>query len=473
MQGEERRATLRNQRLITLLIATLVPAFSILDYFAYPDYFKLFAVLRAICTVSAVGVYSVIRSKFGKKFYRVFTVALPLIPAFFISLMILFSQDPGTPYYAGLTLCIVAVGFVFHWTYQEAFFASITIIVMYLVATSPAVLSGMDTKVAASFVNNSIFIAATGIVIVSGCYMHHRYRLQEFGVRDRSRQQKIKLRAQKGELIHALNELNEAEDQLMQSEKMASLGQLSAGVIHEIGNPLNYSNQALFLLRKRLKRIEHDEQIDDAVSDIQESLDRMKDIVKELREFSHKSSEVKISYPLQESVQVALRVLGKEIEDTRTVLDLDIDSEVRIEGVKNQITQVLINLIHNAIQAMVSGAPERSNWISISLNEVNGAVELSVKDNGPGISDEIRGRIFDPFYTTKEVGEGTGLGLSISFRIIESHGGKVQVHSEIGEYTEFRIQFPRINETTNQQHHLPASTAEVSQLTNKHENPIH
>tara|TARA_R110002096_G_scaffold142779_1_gene298291 strand:+ start:1841 stop:3346 length:1506 start_codon:yes stop_codon:yes gene_type:complete len=460
MQAEERRAAIRSQRMITVLIATMVPAFSILDYFAYPEHFELFAVLRVICTVCALALYSIIKSKLGKRCYRIFTVALPLVPAFFISLMVLLSQDPGTPYYAGLTLCIVAIGFVFHWTYREAFFGSVAIAVMYLIASSPAVMNGMDTKTAASFVNNCIFIAAQGIVIVSGCFVQHKYRIKEFVMRERSRQQKIKLRAQKEALLRALSDLNQTEDQLIQSEKMASLGQLSAGVIHEIGNPLNYSNQALFLLRKRLKKIDHDDEIDEVVGDIQESLNRMKDIVKDLRDFSHKSSEVKNHYSLRESVEVAVRVLGKEIDDSNTELVLNLESNDVIKGVKNQVTQVLINLIHNAIQAMESGTPDRKHCIEVSIVDSANSVGLIVRDNGPGITEEVRNHIFDPFYTTKEVGEGTGLGLSISFRIIESHQGKVQVLSELGAFTEFRIQFPRAEVSVSQNHHSPLALKE-------------
>ncbi|MEM9284037.1 MAG: ATP-binding protein [Verrucomicrobiota bacterium] len=473
MQAEGRRAAMRSQKLITLMIVTMVPAFSILDYFAYPEHFERFAFLRILCTLVTVGVYLLIRSQLGKRFYRVFTVALPLVPAFFIAVMVFFSGDPGTPYYAGLTLCIVAIGFVFHWTYQEAFWGTIAIAVMYLVASSPAVLNGMDTKTAASFVNNCIFIAAKGLVIVSGCFAHNRFRIQEFKVRERSRQQKATLRAQKEELLSALEELNQAEDQLIQSEKMASLGQLSAGVIHEIGNPLNYSNQALFLLRKQLRNVEHDSQIDEAVQDIQESLDRMKDIVMELREFSHKSSEIKIDYPLVDSVNVAIRVLGKEIEDSETSVVVSDPTNVRIEGVKNQITQVLINLIHNAVQAMEKDSPEDEHQIQIRLSTSNEWVELSVKDNGPGMSESVRSKIFDPFYTTKEVGEGTGLGLSISFRIVEAHGGRIQVLSRPAEYTEFRIQFPVVGTQEQAAHHLPSKDRANPSDSRTHENPVH
>jgi len=442
MQAEQRKATLGNLRLICVLAAIMVPVFVVLDYFAYPEHVRLFLGLRLLCTTFILGLLVLLESGLGKRFYRTFTVALPLIPAFFISVMIYFSRDPGTPYYAGLTLCIVAIGFLFHWTYQEAFVVSASVLSMYLVACSPAIISGMDSKTAAGFINNCIFLSAKGVVVVSGSLAHHGFLVREFMVRDRLRQQKISLRARTEELTRTLRELEKTEDELIQSEKMASLGQLSAGVIHEIGNPLNYSNQALFLLRKRLRDYPDDVAVQEALDDTQESIDRIKEIVRELRDFSHKSSEVRIDYPIEESIQVALRMLGKEIENSDTAVSVDIDPELRVEGVKNQVSQVFINLVHNSLQAMEKGSSLEPNRIDISAWREEGLVKVGVRDNGPGICQDTVAHIFDPFFTTKEVGEGTGLGLSICYRIVEAHNGAIKVDSELGCYTQFTVAFP-------------------------------
>lgn len=440
MQAEERKATLRNINLIGLLAAIMVPTFAILDYFAYPEHLRLFIGLRVGCTAIICLLLVLMRTDWGKRYYRAFTVLMPLVPAFFISMMIFFAQDPSTTYYAGLTLCIVAMGFVFHWTYQEAFAVSVTVLIMYLVACSPAIFNGMDSRAAAGFVSNCIFILAKGTVIVSGCVAHHYIRVKEFVVRENFRQQKIKLRAQKKVLEGTLAELRETEGQLIQSEKMVSLGQLSAGVIHEIGNPLNYSNQALFILKKRLKAHGSDPQMDEAADDIQDSLDRIKDIVTDLREFSHKSREITIDYEVEESIQVAVRMLRKDIDDNQAALVLNLERGLRVEGVKNQITQVIVNLVHNAIQAMEGSPEDRPNQIEITTESAeDGKARIRVRDNGPGIADENMKKVFDPFFTTKEVGEGTGLGLSICYRIVESHHGIIQVKTEPGEFTEFVI----------------------------------
>jgi C4-dicarboxylate-specific signal transduction histidine kinase len=140
---------------------------------------------------------------------------------------------------------------------------------------------------------------------------------------------------------------------------------------------------------------------------------------------------------------MAVRMLGKEISETATQIDLRIDESVVVEGVKNQLAQVFINLIQNAIQAMKPTVRDRNHLIVIEAKSFESHHLIGVRDNGPGISEANLRKIFNPFFTTKVVGEGTGLGLSISYRIIESHGGTVSVHSDGSSYTEFQIQLPR------------------------------
>jgi two-component system sensor histidine kinase PhcS len=407
-----------------------------------------------------------LRSPLGKRYFKFFTVALPLVPAFIVAMTIFVSQDPGSVYYAGLSLCIVGVGFLFHWTYKEAFLISGIILLFYLIACAPAIMNGLNAKTGAGLFNNLVFLVATGFVVVSGSLAHHRMRVEDFRGRDRLRQKKIAYRLKAIELKSALDELKETEGQLIQSGKMASLGQLSAGVIHEIGNPLNHSNQALFLLRRRLRLYPEDDAIREAVEDIQDSIDRMKEIVRELREFSHKRSEVLVEFPVIESVEVAVRMLTKEIDDHRVVVDTNLDAGIEVAGVKNQLAQVFINLIHNAIQAMAKAATGRTPRVSISATDTDGILTLSVRDNGPGIPDGIRDRIFDPFFTTKEAGEGTGLGLSICFRIIEAHRGTLEVLSDGATFTEFRIKLPStkpVPETApSRAHHEPSVAGTLS-----------
>lgn len=442
MQAEDRRFTLRNLKLMAVMAAGMVSFFAVLDHFAYPQYVALFAALRWTCASVIMILLLMVRSKFGRRNYKAFTVALPLIPAFFVAITIFVTRDPASGYYAALSLCIVAIGFLFHWTYREAFAVSGLVLIFYLIACSPAILSGMNAKTGADLFNNLVFLVATGVVVVAGSYAHHKVRVEQFRGKERLRQQKNALRENARKLQRTLDELRETEGQLIQSGKMASLGQLSAGVIHEIGNPLNHSNQALFLLRRRLRQLPDDETIREAVDDIQDSLDRMKEIVRDLREFSHKRSEEFAEFPVIESVEIALRMLGKELENTETAVDLRFDRSVEVYGVKNRLGQVFVNLIHNAVQAMGRGQSGRRNVITISAETSARHVVVSVRDNGPGIPETVMEQIFDPFFTTKDPGEGTGLGLSICFRILEAQRASIHVESDGKTFTEFRVSIP-------------------------------
>jgi two-component system, sensor histidine kinase PhcS len=472
VQADDRRLTLRNIRFIGIMSAVMVPSFSILDHFVYPEHLLLFAALRWTCAALILILLVAVKSRLGYKYFRLFTVALALIPSYFIAATIFVSREPATGYYAGLSLNIVAIGFLFRWNYREALFASGSTILLYLVACAPALTHGIDPRTAAGLFNNLIFLVGQSCVVIFGCLANTRLRVEDFKGREILRQKKIALRSKADELEATLSELVETENQLIQSEKMASLGQLSAGVIHEIGNPLNYANQALFLLRRRLKNgPEGEETLNEAVSDLQESIDRMKEIVRDLREFSYKSNETGIEFPVVSSIHMALRMLGKEISETGTRVDLRVDESVVVEGVKNQLAQVFINLIHNAIQAMKSAAKDQKNQILIEATRSETHHVIQVRDNGPGISEKHLNSIFDPFFTTKAAGEGTGLGLSISYRIIDSHGGKFSVQSDGSSYTEFQIRLPlphrHLNYSGEKSHH------QTPLLSLRHEQEVH
>lgn len=459
LAAENRQKVMNSVRALSYMAAIVIPLFAVLDFFMYQDLFVDFLILRFICVGFVLGALFVCaKTRFGKRYYRLFTVVIPLIPAFFIALMIFLSADAQTTYYVGMLLCLVVIGFVSHWTCTEALIASALVILFYFIAIFPAVFSGVDTRGSIYLLSNCIFAVAYGGVITIGTYLHQRIRMNEFVSRENVRKQQVKLENKNSELARTMGELRETEHLLIQSEKMASLGQLSAGVIHEIGNPLNYSNQALFLLRKLLRSENPNSRVTEAIDDIQDSINRMKEIVRELREFSHKTGETKGDHLVSDSVQIALRMLGKEIESSETKVTTELDNEIRIKGLKNQITQVLINLIHNSIQAMECDDREKQNHIELKTTSDESNALIIVRDNGPGIAPESRNRIFDPFYTTKAAGEGTGLGLSICYRIVESHGGKILVDSQPGQYTEFSISLPLAQK--------------LSQVTLHHSKPI-
>lgn len=446
--AESRRKTMRSLRMLALVSCVGFPLFGVVDYFTYPENFERFLVLRFVCVgFMLIALYVCRRTSIGRRSFRAFTVIFPLIPAFFVALMIYLSGDAHTTYYIGMILCIVVIGYISQWSFSEALMSSSMVLLFYFLAITPPVFNGLDVRGKVILLSNCFFATAFGLTVTLGALLQQKVCRNEFLSREKVRRQKIDLAAKNAQLAEAMDDLRHTEGQLIQSEKMASMGQLSAGVIHEIGNPLNYSNQALFLLRKLLGRHEEEPQVQEAMDDIQDSFNRMKTIVADLREFSHKSMETRIVFNLIDSVKVAIRMLGKEITDSGVILDLELDPRLRTEAVKNQITQVFVNLIHNSLQALAE-SPEfaRDGMIRIIGRERDGYVEVSVIDNGPGISPEILSKLFDPFFTTKPAGAGTGLGLSICFRILESHRGRLEVKSEPGVFTKFTVKLPRVAE---------------------------
>ncbi|MCD6051166.1 MAG: Integral rane sensor hybrid histidine kinase [Verrucomicrobia bacterium] len=246
------------------------------------------------------------------------------------------------------------------------------------------------------------------------------------------------------QLKETLEQLKDTEMQLVQREKMASLGRMSAGIIHEINNPLNYAKTGLYTLRKKSKHIPTDEQEDfaEVLKDVEDGVNRVKDIVSDLRTFTHPREDKMDQLEISKPVTAALRFLSGEWKDKVTVHQ-NFNAQQIIMGNESTLLQLLTNLIQNALDALNSRKDQSippEIWIEDQLNE--NTYRLIVRDNGPGIPDEVISKIFDPFFTTKDVGQGMGLGLSICYRIMQQHGGRIQVRTEPGKFTEFTLEFP-------------------------------
>jgi len=249
---------------------------------------------------------------------------------------------------------------------------------------------------------------------------------------------------QKQSLESTLEQLKETETQLVQSEKLASLGRMSAGIIHEINNPLNYATTGLFTLRNkgRLLAPEHQQEYAEILRDVEEGIQRVKTIVTDLRMFTHPDAGQRDEVAAVEAVASALRFLSNEWKD-KVRIELKLDEPQTICANKNKLIHVLVNLIQNsldALRARQSNGEPPTIWIE---GAITGATSrLVVRDNGPGIEAQHLDKIFDPFFTTKDVGEGMGLGLSICYRIVQEYGGRISVRTERGKFCEFTLDFP-------------------------------
>ncbi len=247
---------------------------------------------------------------------------------------------------------------------------------------------------------------------------------------------KVKTDDEIGTLSEAFNKMAEdietTQNQLVQSEKLASLGQLSAGIAHEINNPLaNISLNAQMLLQDV-----EDEKIQKRLTKIEDNVDRATRIIKSLLEFSRAPEFHLACTDINILITKTLDILEHEIKKVEVIKDLDGELP-KVLADLNQLQQVFINIIANATQAMPKGGT-----LTLRTRKVGDAVEIEISDTGEGISPENIKKVFDPFFTTKKVGKGTGLGLSISYRIVEKHGGQIDIKSEVGKGTSFILKLP-------------------------------
>jgi signal transduction histidine kinase len=268
-------------------------------------------------------------------------------------------------------------------------------------------------------------------------------------------------------LQRSLEELKATQTQLIQSEKMASLGELTAGIAHEIQNPLNFVNNFAEVSTELIEEIEEEstktnEERDEALvseilGDLKENLikinhhgKRADAIVKGMLEHSRTNTGEKTMTDLnalaEEFLKLSFHGLRAKDKSFNSDFELDLDPNLpKINVVAPDIGRVLLNLINNAFYAVNERAKTEEGFkplVSVSTKQVGNKVEIKVADNGNGIPEAIKDKIFQPFFTTKPTGSGTGLGLSLSYDIIKAHGGELSVDTIQGKGTTFRIILP-------------------------------
>lgn len=242
----------------------------------------------------------------------------------------------------------------------------------------------------------------------------------------------------------ALADLKESEAMLVQAEKLSQLGEMSAGIVHEINNPLNYSHTAIYMLKGMVAELEGGprEEFEEVVGDIHEGLERVSQIVRDLRAFATRSGVDTAELNLAAVVQTAARLLGHKLSNI--AFDSNVPEEIWVYGNENQVCQVILNLLKNGVEATEeANRPLSEAHITVVAEEVKGRVALRVRDNGCGIGMAQQGKVFAPFFSKKRKGMGMGLGLSICRRIMEEHGGAITVDSEEGCFTEFTLDLPQ------------------------------
>ena len=276
---------------------------------------------------------------------------------------------------------------------------------------------------------------------------------------------------QKREIEDTLSELKSTQAQLIQSEKMASLGELTAGIAHEIQNPLNFVNnfsevnneliEELHSERSKVKGERNEIQQDEIINDIKQNLEKISHhgkradaIVKSMLQHSRtnrgQKEQTDINVLVEEYVRLAYHGFQARDNTFRAIVKTDLDPSLsKIMVVPPDIGRVLLNLLNNSFYAVNEKAKQRRNeyepTVTITTRSIQPpvggrGVEIKVIDNGGGIPQNIVDKIFQPFFTTKPTGQGTGLGLSLAYDIIKAHGGEIKVESKEGEGSSFVIQ---------------------------------
>lgn len=276
------------------------------------------------------------------------------------------------------------------------------------------------------------------------------------------------LTRQKEELEKTLSDLKAAQSQLVHAEKMASLGELTAGIAHEIQNPLNFVNNFSEVSEELLQELQQEldkgdlEEAKLISQDVIENLKkihhhgkRADSIVKGMLQHSRTGSGQKELTDINELADEFLRLSyhGLRAKDKSFNADFKMDFDAslpKVNIVSQDIGRVLLNLINNAFYACGNSEykmknPELKPTVTISTKKLGKKIQITVSDNGPGIPEDIKEKIFQPFFTTKPTGQGTGLGLSLSYDIVKAHGGELNVESAAGKGTHFVITLPTVH----------------------------
>jgi signal transduction histidine kinase len=304
-----------------------------------------------------------------------------------------------------------------------------------------------QNKIASLYRNFLIGIAALLLLFVIGIYQRFRFKMKANLVLEKT-----------------LDDLKSTQSQLIQSEKMASLGELTAGIAHEIQNPLNFVNNFSEVSTELVDEMNEEIQkgnLEDAqqiAADLKDNLSKINhhgkragDIVRGMLQHSRSSSGQKESTDINaladEYLRLAYHGLRAKDKSFNATMNTDYDQSIgTIKIIPQDIGRVILNLITNAFYVVnekaKSGIENYAPTVFVSTKKIGNKVLISVKDNGNGIPQKVLDKIFQPFFTTKPTGQGTGLGLSLSYDIVKAHGGEIKVETEEGEGTTFIIQLP-------------------------------
>ena len=429
----------RQAKICFCLAMFLVPACIGLDYFVYPSLAWPMFKARLWCDLAMLPCFLLLFKDFGRKHVRLLDSAPLVLAALAICWMIYLAEGALSPYYAGLNIVIAAAIMLIPYTLPEAFAICGFIVAAYVVVCllhqywpPPTAHDNYDSMgTTRTLVNNFYFLGMTALIALASNYFNSIRRFQEFRLRHELDENNIALAT-------TLQKLKDTEVQLVQSEKMNALGKLSAGLLHEINNPLNFTFMALQVAEQDAG---DNASMKETLADIGQGMTRIRSVISDLRAFAYPSTITEENeFGLEEAFTTAKRLTAHEVRDVP--IDFENLHDCTALGAKTQIVHVFMNLLVNAAHALQKNPTDRKPQIVVSAKHEGARLVVIVKDNGIGVPEANLARLFEPFFTTKDPGQGTGLGLSICHTIIKNHGGEMQVASEIGQWTELSFDLP-------------------------------
>lgn len=386
--------------------------------------------VSVVCSIYMIG--SLIALILNIKGYYSIAKAIVISTA---SISVVFTYHTFTIGYSVLTIFFpiaLAIIYLFDfkkerkWLWVAAITSALSLIVNFLIPRFAFLKVELPAHIATQIdhVHEGVAIIITGFLLVVS--IQNKNRINQ------------SLQEKNDTIAATLSELTETRDQLIQAEKMASLGLLTAGINHEINNPLNFMVGGLENLRT-IKGKNENKELEEFFFVFEEGIARISKIVNSLNHFSHYRNEEYTECDVHFIIENCLTILNHKLKN-RVEVEKKYGKQAFVKGNSSQLHQVFLNIIANAEQAILNkGTIEISTEILTKIN----AVKVSFRDTGKGIPTHVKPKIFDPFFTTKEPGIGTGLGLSISYKIIQEHGGAIEVNSRENEGTEFCIVLPR------------------------------
>jgi two-component system sensor histidine kinase PhcS len=415
---------------VTVIILVLLGI--LLDYTAYPAQQARLACARVV-TSALIGIaIAMLYSERGKRHVQVITFTWLLLPQIMLAWMIYSTKGEASLFYAGLILTAFAVGSLFPVGYWHTLaFGAITLLLYYLACA----LRENGIQQHSLFAYHVIIVTFAVVASAVYTYFNEKARRQLFRLKEQLAQKNAEL----AEINHALVQI---KGQLLQQEKMAAIGTLAAGLLHEVNNPVNFCLMAIDVALKEPAAREAPRLLECLV-DTEHGMRRIQHIVADLKSFAYRKpgiSEPTMDFMIDKAIGTAVRLTGHELKGISVTYALPSDTLVR--GDEAAIIGVLINLLTNSALA-IRKAGRTAPTIYVSARWAGERLRVAVKDNGPGIPPEDLTRVFEPFFTTRELGQGLGFGLSISYSVIERHGGTLVAESVVGEWTRMSFELPR------------------------------